>query len=187
MVAALRRDGNLRRRPGPRSNSGGAAGGGKVTPDMDSHVAGNPGAAAAVGDPRVELASRRTGMAFQRTRLAADRTLMAVIRTSLSLIGFGFTIVQFFERFQGMPDVSPAMRPQVPRYLGLALIAAGVVGLLVSLWQYHTTLQYLERDFEPIARARVPLLQRGVKGPLVEYADSGHRLILYRQQGYDTP
>jgi putative membrane protein len=34
-----------------------------------------------------------------RTRLSVERTLMAAVRTSLALIGFGFTIVQFFERF----------------------------------------------------------------------------------------
>lgn len=99
-------------------------------------------------------ATAESHFSWIRTRLSLERTLMAWVRTATALIGFGFTIVQFFERFQGMPDVSPAMRPQMPRYLGLALIAAGVVGLLVSLWQYHTTLQYLERDFEPIAGVR---------------------------------
>ena len=70
--------------------------------------------------------------AWLRTRLALERTLMAWVRTAGSLIGFGFTIVQFFERFQSMDHVAAAARPQAPWYLGLALIGAGVVALLIS-------------------------------------------------------
>ena len=60
-----------------------------------------------------------------RTRLALERTLMSWVRTSVALIGFGFTIVLFFEHLQAIAGVAPALRPQAPRYLGLALIAAG--------------------------------------------------------------
>ena len=85
-------------------------------------------------DPRVELASRRTGMAFQRTRLAADRTLMAVIRTSLALIGFGFTIFQFFEKLQES-EVLPAASGTAPRF-GFALVALGSLMLVLGI-VYH--------------------------------------------------
>jgi putative membrane protein len=78
-----------------------------------------------------------------RTRLALDRTLMAWVRTSVSLIGFGFTIVQFFERFAAMEGIAAAQRPQAPRYLGLALIGCGVVVLLISVWQYRAVIRYL--------------------------------------------
>jgi len=70
-----------------------------------------------------------------RTRLSVERTLMSWVRTSVSLIGF--TIVQFFERFSGMTGVADAARPQAPRYLGLALIATGILALLISVWQYR--------------------------------------------------
>jgi putative membrane protein len=86
-----------------------------------------------------------------RTRLSVERTLMSWVRTATALIGFGFTIVQFFERMQGMESVAPALRPQMPRYLGLALILAGIAGLTVSLWQYRTLLRYLHEEFAPIA------------------------------------
>ena len=33
-----------------------------------------------------------------RTRLSVERTMMSWIRIAVSLIGFGFAIVQFFER-----------------------------------------------------------------------------------------
>jgi uncharacterized membrane protein YidH (DUF202 family) len=52
--------------------------------------------AAAREDPRVELASVRTGLALERTRMNADRTLMAVMRTALALIGFGFVVFEYF-------------------------------------------------------------------------------------------
>jgi putative membrane protein len=99
-----------------------------------------------------------------RTRLSVERTLMSWIRTSVSLIGFGFTIVQFFERLSAMQGVDVALRPQVPRYLGLALIAAGVLGLIVTIWQYRWLLRYLwSGDFAAVAgtaeaRLQTPLI-----------------------------
>jgi putative membrane protein len=87
-----------------------------------------------------------------RTRLSLERTLMAWVRTATALIGFGFTIVQFFERFGSMEGVEVALRPQAPRYLGLALIGAGVMGLAISLWQYRSAIDYLwSAKFKPIA------------------------------------
>ena len=35
-----------------------------------------------------------------RTRLSVERTMMSWIRTAIALIGFGFAIVQFFERLR---------------------------------------------------------------------------------------
>lgn len=81
-----------------------------------------------------------------RTRLAVDRTLLAWLRTSVSMIGFGFTIVQFFQRLQDASGVAPALRPQAPRDLGLALIGAGVVSLIISVWQYRSIGRYLWSD-----------------------------------------
>jgi putative membrane protein len=81
-----------------------------------------------------------------RTRLALERTLMAWMRTSVSLIGFGFTIVQFFQRLNSTEGAVPALRPQAPRQLGLALIACGVLGLMISLLQYRRIVKYLWSD-----------------------------------------
>ena len=69
-----------------------------------------------------------------RTRLSVERTLMSWVRTAISLIGFGFAIVQFFDRLKDLPGVAPARFPEAPRYLGLALILCGVVALVISLW-----------------------------------------------------
>jgi putative membrane protein len=89
--------------------------------------------------------------AWIRTRLAVERTFMAWMRTSVSLIGFGFTIVQFFQRLQDT-DAPKALRPEAPRDFGLALIAAGVISLAVSTWQYRRSLHYLwSENFKSIA------------------------------------
>jgi putative membrane protein len=90
--------------------------------------------------------------AWLRTRLAVERTILAWIRTAVSLIAFGFTIVQFFERVQDMPGAGPATFPHAPRYLGLALILAGIGSLLVAMWEYRWTIRYLwSSDYAPIA------------------------------------
>ena len=90
--------------------------------------------------------------AWLRTRLAVERTILAYVRTAVSLIGFGFTIVQFFERFQQMPGTAPPQFPHAPRYLGLALIFCGVASLVIALWEYRWSVNYLwNRDYAPIA------------------------------------
>jgi putative membrane protein len=78
-----------------------------------------------------------------RTRLSLERTMMSWLRTAVSLIGFGFAIVQFFERLQQAPEAQPARIPEAPKYLGLALIVSGVLALLMSIWQYRWTVRYL--------------------------------------------
>ena len=91
--------------------------------------------------------------AFMRTRLALERTMMAWVRTAVALIGFGFTIVQFFERFSSMQGVAVALRPLGPRYVGLGLIGTGVLVLGISAWQYHQMINYLWTNFRPMAGA----------------------------------
>ena len=98
----------------------------------------------APGEGRFELrVTADTHMGWLRTRLALERTMMSWARTAVSLIGFGFAIVQFFDRLQDMPGVRPARHPRLPQYLGLALIACGVLALVISLWQYRWSIRYL--------------------------------------------
>jgi putative membrane protein len=90
--------------------------------------------------------------AWVRTRLAVERTLMAYMRTAVSLIGFGFAIVQFFERFHNMPGAAPARYPDAAWYLGLTLIFCGVVAMVISVWEFRWTIRYLwGGSFEKIA------------------------------------
>ena len=84
--------------------------------------------------------------AWLRTKMSCDRTLMSWVRTAVSMVGFGFTIVQFFDRFKGIEGVKEAAHTGAPRLLGMMLIAAGTVGLAISLWQYHTIVAELRSD-----------------------------------------
>jgi putative membrane protein len=102
-----------------------------------------------------------------RTRASLERTLLSWIRTAVSLIGFGFTIVQFFQRVQELPGVIPARHPEAPRYLGLSLIFCGIVALLVSIWQYHWTVRYLwSGSFAPLAG----MTKEGLQTPIIAVA-----------------
>ena len=102
-----------------------------------------------------------------RTRLSVERTMMSWVRTAVSLIGFGFAIVQFFERLQQMPGALPALHPEAPRYLGLALIACGILALVVSIWQYWWTINYLwGGSFAAIAG----MTREGKQSPLMAVA-----------------
>ena len=102
-----------------------------------------------------------------RTRLSIERTMMSWVRTASALIGFGFTIVQFFDRFQESAGVKPARFPDAPRYLGLALIFCGVMALFVSIWQYHWTIRYLwSGDFAPVAG----MTKEGIQTPIIAVA-----------------
>ena len=97
--------------------------------------------------PRFQVkATSDSHFSWIRTRLSIERTMMSWIRTAVALIGFGFTIVQFFERFNAFEGVAPADRPLAPRYVGLALMATGVLVLVISAWQYRAFLRYMWAD-----------------------------------------
>jgi putative membrane protein len=90
--------------------------------------------------------------AWLRTRLAVERTMMAYMRTAISLIGFGFGIFQFVYSLQNEPEFGSARFPNSAWYLGLALIACGVLAAVFSLMEYRRVLRYLwNGDYAPIA------------------------------------
>jgi putative membrane protein len=90
--------------------------------------------------------------AWLRTRLALERTIMSWLRTAVALIGFGFAIVQYLAHLEETPGTRSAYLPHSPRYLGLALIACGVLALVISIWQYQWGLRYLWGEpYTPIA------------------------------------
>ena len=90
--------------------------------------------------------------AWLRTRLSLERTMMSWQRTAVALIGFGFAIVQYLGHLQQLPGARAAYLPDAPRYLGLALIACGVLALAISLWQYRWGIRYLWGEpYTPLA------------------------------------
>jgi putative membrane protein len=102
-----------------------------------------------------------------RTRLSVERTMMSWQRTAVALIGFGFAIVQYFNHLQQIPGARPAYLPTAPEYLGMALIACGILALVISLWQYFWTLRYMWAEpFTALAGMR----QEGMQSPVVAVA-----------------
>jgi putative membrane protein len=97
-------------------------------------------------DPKAE-----SHFAWLRTRMSVERTLMAWVRTAVSMIGFGFTIVQFFARLREKEgaEVGPILAHA--RAFGLSLIGAGIVTLVISMFQYRWLLDYLRTKFRPLA------------------------------------
>jgi putative membrane protein len=81
--------------------------------------------------------------AWLRTRLSVERTMMAYLRTAVSLISFGFGIFQFVYQLQETPDIDSVRFPDAAWYLGLALIASGVLAAVFSVLEYRWTLRYL--------------------------------------------
>lgn len=111
-----------------------------------------------------ETPTAQSHFAWLRTRMALERTMLAWVRTSLALIGFGFTIVQFFNRMGHMTGTKPALAPEAPHYFGVSLIVAGLVALGVAAAQYIHMLHYLRSgEFQALsvakhARLHSPLL-----------------------------
>ena len=102
-----------------------------------------------------------------RTRLSVERTMMSWQRTAVALIGFGFAIVEYFNRLQQVPGSRPAYFRAAPEYLGLALISCGVLTLVISLWQYWWTVRYLWGEpFAPIAG----MTKEGMESPVIAIA-----------------
>jgi putative membrane protein len=90
--------------------------------------------------------------AWIRTRLSLERTIMSWLRTAVALIGFGFAIVQYLEHLEETPGAHAAYLPHAPRYLGLALIACGILALVISIWQYSWSIRYLWGEpYTPLA------------------------------------
>lgn len=123
--------------------------------------------AAAASDRFETKVTAESHFSWLRTRLSVERTMMAWVRTAIALIGFGFTIVQFFERLQQTPGAAAPTFPDAPRYLGLALIFCGVVALVISIWEYQWGLRHLwGGNFTAIAG----VTKGGVQTPLLVVA-----------------
>jgi len=105
--------------------------------------------------------------AWIRTRLSLERTIMSWLRTAVALIGFGFAIVQYLEHLEQTPEARAAYLPHAPRYLGLALIACGVLALVISIWQYRWGIRYLWGEpYTPLAG----VTKEGKQTPIVAVA-----------------
>ena len=126
----------------------------------------DPGSSPSTGGFEVRVTSD-SHFSWIRTRLSIERTMMSWIRTATALIGFGFAIVQFFQRLEQMPGARPAVYPDASRDLGLALISCGVLALVIAVWQYLWIIRYLwGGSFTPIAGPT----REGVQTPVIVIA-----------------
>ena len=105
--------------------------------------------------------------AWIRTRLSLERTIMSWLRTAVALIGFGFALVQYLNHLRDIPGARDAYLPTAPEYLGLALIACGILALVISIWQYRWGIRYLWGEpYTPLAG----VTQEGKQTPVMAVA-----------------
>jgi len=98
---------------------------------------------------------KETHFSWLRTRMSVERSLLSWVRTATALIGFGFTIFQFFDRFNDMEGVAPARNPGAPVFIALGLVGIGTFALVVAILEYRATVRYLwSGAFEAIAGVR---------------------------------
>ncbi len=97
-----------------------------------------------------------TQLALERTFLAHERTLMAWTRTATSMIGFGFTIYKFFQfELKGTTAVETLVSP---RAFGLAMIAIGLVSLLMGTVQQMASMRHLRAHWPQAPRSIATML-----------------------------
>ncbi len=91
-----------------------------------------------MSEPAAPAPSSSMHASWLRTRLSVERTYLSWVRTSTSLVAFGFTIAKF------LPELAVVeVRPHAARNFGLALIAVGVLTMVVGIFQRRTELRYL--------------------------------------------
>jgi len=116
-------------------------------------VAPSCGAAALVGNRRMDASAGNGRRGALSDYLAAERTLLAWIRTGLALMGFGFVVARFglFLQQLQVTELAPtAQSSGLSLWFGTALIAVGVVVSVLSGWRHARLVGELDRgDSDP--------------------------------------
>ena len=82
-------------------------------------------------------------LALIRTAYSSERSLMAWIRTSVSLYTFGFSISKFIDYLK-LQDSGIQLSVGLRR-VGLALIAMGIVALVLAIVEHLKRIQRMEQ------------------------------------------
>lgn len=84
-----------------------------------------------------------------RVQLSLERTMLSWMRTGLTLMGFGFIVA----RFSIGPEVNT---PQISLWIGLALVALGVLVNLSASFQYTKNIKLI-KTLKPISEEALPM------------------------------
>ncbi len=105
---------------------------------------------------------RARNEARTREHLANQRTLLAWIRTAVSLMGLGFVVARFtlfLHELAGAQSVTLPPTPGWSEWIGVALVATGVLAGALGAMQFFRTRAQIERaDYEPSAVAELSVL-----------------------------
>jgi putative membrane protein len=85
--------------------------------------------------------------ALVRTAMSSEQSLMSWIRTSVSLYTFGFAITQFFYYMARQQE--SAQLSTGPRLLGLALVATGILAILLGTFEHFVRIRSLRESGLP--------------------------------------
>ncbi len=98
----------------------------------------------------------RVRAALVRTAMSSEQSLLSWIRTSVSLYTFGFAITQFFYYMARQQE--SAQLSAGARVLGLALVATGILAILLGTIEHVLRVRTLRRAGLPTnARFLLPL------------------------------
>ena len=88
------------------------------------------------------------------THLAAERTFLAWIRTGVACMGFGFMVARFgfFLHELGLAKTPSSVHAYGTTWLGIALVAAGVLMNVISAFHHARLVGTLNRGEAPPSR-----------------------------------
>jgi putative membrane protein len=89
----------------------------------------------------------RVRAALVRTAMSSEQSLMSWTRTSVSLYTFGFAITQFFYYLARKQDVDQLAAG--PRLIGLALVATGIVAIVLGTIEHLFRIRSLREQGLP--------------------------------------